>query len=106
MSMPEAIETEEPTPSPIETDEPTPSPTPGSEEESESAPASDINSISCTWKSSFDDAASHLKACKKLNNEFSVPYACDGKEGKMQVCCTVSVIETANFEKFGQCAKI
>ncbi len=100
MSMPESIETEEPTPNP------TPSPTPESEEESVSEPASDINSISCTWKSSFDDSASHLKACKKLNNEFSVPYACDGNNSKMQVCCTVSVIETATFEKFGQCTKI
>jgi hypothetical protein len=98
MSMPESPETEEPTSSP----------TPESEPESESDPEPDIDTstIKCTWKASFDDSANILKACKKLNDEFSVPYACDGNGHKMQVCCTVSIIEEATFEKFGQCTKI
>jgi hypothetical protein len=98
--------TSEPTSERIEPiSEPTLEPT-ESNPETESGPGSetDMNSISCTWKSSFQ--INHEKGCKKLNNEFSVPYECvgDGDGGK-NVCCTVSIIETPFFERFGTCTK-
>jgi hypothetical protein len=62
--------------------------------------------IKCVWDSQFDDPnlASHTKACKKLNDEHSVAYTCDGEY--MNVCCTVSSIEFPLFNMFGKCQKV
>lgn len=58
--------------------------------------------IKCTWKSTFL-TMSHNKSCKKMRNEYSVPYTCDG--GK-NVCCTESSIDNPIFDSFGHCTKV
>ncbi|KAL3777909.1 hypothetical protein ACHAW5_007815 [Stephanodiscus triporus] len=59
------------------------------------------DAIKCVWDENFEDAANHKKACKKLNNEHTVPYTCNGQYTK--VCCTVSSIEMPIFKTFGTC---
>jgi hypothetical protein len=80
---------------PTESEEPEPEP------EEPTDGTSDIT-IKCTWKSTFL-TMSHNKSCKKMKNEYSVPYKCDG--GK-NVCCTESSIENPIFDSFGQCTKV
>lgn len=62
------------------------------------------DSIKCTWDEKFDITKSHLKTCKKLKDEHTVPYTCDGQY--TNVCCTVSSIVIPVFEKFGTCFKV
>ena len=107
MSLPsDLVEPEQPEPAgsmsmslsmsfPTESEEPEPEPEEPTDE------ASDIT-IKCTWKSTFV-TMSHNKSCKKMKNEYSVPYKCDG--GK-NVCCTESSIENPIFDSFGQCTKV
>jgi len=78
-----------------ESEEPEPEPEKPTDE------ASDIT-IKCTWKTTFL-TMSHNKSCKKMRNEYSVPYTCDG--GK-NVCCTQSSIDNPIFDSFGQCTKV
>ena len=80
---------------PAESVEPEPEPEKPTDE------ASDIT-IKCTWKSTFL-TMSHNKSCKKMRNEYIVPYTCDG--GK-NVCCTESSIDNPIFDSFGQCTKV
>jgi hypothetical protein len=60
--------------------------------------------IKCVWDLKFDDATSHTKAWKKLNDEHSIAYTCDGQYVK--VCCTVSSLEFPLFNIFGKCRKV
>jgi hypothetical protein len=63
------------------------------------------DSIRCTWDDKFDvNGNNHFKVCKKLKDEHTVPYTCDGQYA--HVCCTVSSIEIPIFEKFGTCFKV
>ena len=63
------------------------------------------DSIRCTWDDKFDvNGNNHFKVCKKLKDEHTVPYTCDGQFA--HVCCTVSSIEIPIFEKFGTCFKV
>ena len=63
------------------------------------------DSIRCTWDDKFDvNGNNHFKVCKKLRDEHTVPYTCDGQYA--HVCCTVSNIEIPIFEKFGTCFKV
>ena len=63
------------------------------------------DSIRCTWDDKFDvNGNNHFKVCKKLRDEHTVPYTCDGQY--VHVCCTVSSIEIPIFEKFGTCFKV
>lgn len=59
------------------------------------------DAIKCVWDEKFEEAASHKKACKRLNNEHTVPYTCNGQYTK--VCCTVNSIEMPVFKTFGTC---
>lgn len=63
------------------------------------------DSIKCIWDDKFDIIGNnHFKVCKKLKDEHTVPYTCDGQYA--HVCCTVSIIEIPIFEKFGTCFKV
>ena len=61
--------------------------------------------LSCNWSPTFETAQNHKQACMAGNDEYTVPYTCDGEHSK--ICCTVSGIVNPTFvnEKFGTCLK-
>jgi hypothetical protein len=62
--------------------------------------------ISCKWRPILDTSENHKQACMEANNEYTVPYTCDGKY--TNVCCTVSdIMVNPKFddELFGTCIK-
>ena len=63
------------------------------------------DSLKCTWDSRLDNFSNHKKVCQSLNNDYTVPYTCDGKY--TNICCTVSGIvnSTVGNKSFGFCRK-
>jgi hypothetical protein len=80
---------------------PAPVPTPAAPK-----PASGNDSLTplkCNWSpTSFTN---HKQACMAANDEYTVPYTCDGEY--TNICCTVSGITNPTFDnkKFGTCLK-
>ena len=61
--------------------------------------------LSCHWSQMYETAENHKQACMAANDEFTVPYTCNGELTK--ICCTVSGIVNPTFgnDKFGTCLK-
>jgi hypothetical protein len=61
--------------------------------------------LNCNWSPTFETAQNHKQACMAANDEYTVPYTCNGEHSK--ICCTVSDIVNPTFvnEKFGICLK-
>jgi hypothetical protein len=61
--------------------------------------------LSCSWNPTFESAANHKQACMAANDEYTVPYTCNGVHTFLR--CTVSGIVNPTFlkDKFGTCLK-
>ena len=82
---------------------PAPVPTPAAPK-----PASGNNSLTplkCNWSPTFASFTNHKQACMAANDEYTVPYTCDGEY--TNICCSVSGITNPAFDnkKFGTCLK-
>lgn len=87
-------------PAPVPTPLVTPTlPKPASGEES-------LKPLKCNWSPTFASfGQNHKQACMAANDEYTVPYTCDGEY--TNICCNVSGITNPTFdnEKFGTCLK-
>jgi hypothetical protein len=64
-----------------------------------------LTPLKCNWSRTFASFTNHKQACMAANDEYTVPYTCDGEY--TNICCTVSGITNPTFDnkKFGTCLK-
>lgn len=64
-----------------------------------------LTPLKCNWSPTFASFTNHKQACIAANDEYTVPYTCDGEY--TNICCTVSGITNPTFDnkKFGTCLK-